>query len=332
MKKSVILALATTILLVACSSVNEPSVTTERSSTAAVEFSSVQTATTTESSETSETTTLSTVVNSHGEKLGSAAELSGKIVVVSIFASDYEGDWYTFECDWDHYRQEVVIEKLATAVEWIEDQAAGYGRYVEFIYDYEEYDNLVYYMDFDMDIFEGKTTYPYHIPLYEAIHDKIPTEDLLNCYDADEILYLFYLNAEPAMDSESGVNDKTRSCARAYYDEAPYYYEFCLINMNAYSSSFSSPKTFAHEILHLFGAPDLYQADDGAHPEIGISEEYVNYLSSIDCSDIMYGNQRYGDLYEVRYTIDDLTAYYVGLTDYSKTVEEWGFGPSEHET
>ena len=40
----------------------------------------------------------------------------------------------------------------------------------------------------------------------------------------------------------------------------------------------------------------------------------------------------YDDLYEIQYTIDDLTAYYLGLTDYSETVEEWGFGPSEHLT
>lgn len=332
MKKSVVLVLATVMLLASCSPASEPSVASEPTSTAAVETSSVQTTETTESSETSETTTLSTVINSHGEELGSAAELSGKIVVVSIFASDYEGDWYTFERDWDHYRQEVVIEKLTTAVEWIEDQVASYGRYVEFIYDYEEDEDLVYYMDFDMDIFEGKTTYPYHIPLYEAIHDEIPTEDLLNWYDADEILYMFYLNAEPEVDLEGEVNDKTRSCARTYYDWAPYYYEFCLINLNATESCFETPGTFAHEILHLFGAPDLYMADEGAHPEIGISEEYVNFLGSFDCYDIMYESPWHNDLYDIQYTIDDLTAYYLGLTDYSETAEEWGFGPSQHLT
>lgn len=332
MKKSFVFLLSAAMLLTACSQASESSVSSELTSTAAIETSSVQTIETTESSETSETTTLSTVVNTHGEELGSAAELSGRIVVVSIFASDYEGDWYTFERDWDHYRQEVAIEKLTTAVEWIEDQAASYGRYVEFIYDYEEDEDLVYYMDFDMDIFEGKYTYPYHIPLYEAIHDEIPTEDLLNWYEADEIIYMFYLNAEPMVDTEGETNDKTRSCARTYYDGAPYYYEFCLINMNAHPSCFCSPGDFAHEILHLFGAPDLYMEDNGAHPEIGISQDYVDYLGTIDCKDVMYHLWWYDDLYEIQYTIDDLTAYYLGLTDYSETVEEWGFGPSEHLT
>ena len=28
--------------------------------------------------------------------------------------------------------------------------------------------------------------------------------------------------------------------------------------------------------------------------------------------------------------VTDITAYYAGLTDYSETVNEWGFAPSQH--
>ena len=44
-----------------------------------------------------------------------------------------------------------------------------------------------------------------------------------------------------------------------------------------------------------------------------------------------YGPTAGGSVYDsVKNEITDITAYYVGLTDYSETVQEWGFEPSQH--
>ena len=52
-------------------------------------------------------------------------------------------------------------------------------------------------------------------------------------------------------------------------DGASFYYEYsCLYKTDAYTDGEpESPATFAHEILHLFGAPDFYE---------GSSDPYVD--------------------------------------------------------
>ena len=83
-------------------------------------------------------------------------------------------------------------------------------------------------------------------------------------------------------------------------------------------------------MLHTFGAPDLYKADTTS----GITQEYVDYAANIGLNDIMRttydastGDYHYDSIVN---DITDITAYYVGLTSQSDTVDEWGFGPSEH--
>ena len=85
----------------------------------------------------------------------------------------------------------------------------------------------------------------------------------------------------------------------------------------------------AHEMLHTFGAPDLYEA-----AEYGITEQYVRYAEKNNLNDLM---RICHDPKTNRYVYDrivnevtDITAYYAGLTDYSKTVDDWGFEPSQH--
>ena len=51
-------------------------------------------------------------------------------------------------------------------------------------------------------------------------------------------------------------------------------------------------------------------------------------------NDIMGINQdpQTGELFydSIPNEVTDITAYYAGLTDYSETVNEWGFAPSQH--
>ena len=74
----------------------------------------------------------------------------------------------------------------------------------------------------------------------------------LAVYGARQIAFLFYLPI-------SGT-----SFTMAHYadDGASFYYEYsCLYKTDAYTDGEpESPATFAHEILHLFGAPDFTRA------------------------------------------------------------------------
>mgnify|MGYP000113932697 CR=1 FL=1 len=74
----------------------------------------------------------------------------------------------------------------------------------------------------------------------------------LAAYGARHIAFLFFLPI-------SGT-----SFTMAHYadDGDSFYYEYsCLYKTDAYTDGEAeSPATYAHEILHLFGAPDLYEA------------------------------------------------------------------------
>ena len=90
------------------------------------------------------------------------------------------------------------------------------------------------------------------------------------------------------------------------------------------------PACFAHEILHTFGAPDLYYAGMS-----NITQEYIDQIKDSGLNDIMRitsDPNTYQYVYDdITNEITDITAYYVGLTDHSDTVTEWGFAPSEHD-
>ena len=94
------------------------------------------------------------------------------------------------------------------------------------------------------------------------------------------------------------------------------------------------PAGIAHEMLHAFGAPDLYCADVYGD-NYGVSEELVNYYEEIQSNDLMFTNydRITGDSYYDRISNDftDLDAYYCGIIDRPAEADEWGLSPSEHE-
>lgn len=82
------------------------------------------------------------------------------------------------------------------------------------------------------------------------------------------------------------------------------------------------PATYAHEILHAFGAPDLYYVDTG------IPQEFVDYCSQTGCNDIMF-TVNAGETIDSDFTPID--AYYVGIGARPAEADEWGLGPSEYD-
>ena len=87
-----------------------------------------------------------------------------------------------------------------------------------------------------------------------------------------------------------------------------------------YTYTFSAASC-AHEILHCFGAYDLY------YSSAEIPQSYVDYCNNTHSNDIMFTVNSGKDI-SVLFT--DLDAYYVGLIDYCSEVERWGLVKSSH--
>ena len=62
----------------------------------------------------------------------------------------------------------------------------------------------------------------------------------------------------------------------------PYPYEFISLYF-VDSGEINAPAIYAHEILHCFGAPDLYAPDD----EYGIGDSFVSWIGENSPNDIM---------------------------------------------
>lgn len=250
--------------------------------------------------------------------LGSASELSGTTVLVSIFADD----WYT---SWEaaDKTKNNTIKYMKIATDWISKQCSNYGVSANFIYDWSKNSDIYYETTFDLDLTADNNYLFYDENDY--VDAYVDTASIIDKYNADNVIYVIFVNTDD-------YNERTSVTYPYIVDSTEYPNE--IITMTCHCDGYEeNPASFAHEILHAFGAPDLYMADEYGD-NYGITEAYVRELENTYSNDIMfttYDNYT-GDVYYDRITneLSELDAYYVGLTDYSSVKEEWGFEDSQH--
>lgn len=252
--------------------------------------------------------------------LGTAKELEGKIAVVSIFVNDATTGW-NFESEADQQLDALIYKDLEIATDYLENVSKSYGKDVEFIYDWEQYPELAVDLDItDIDYREVDSNYnQFYNAGSNSIDQNVQTAKILSDVGADQVIYMMYFNTPET----NTITSTTFFC-----HDSEFTYEICFMFMNC-EGYLECPSHFAHEMLHTFGVPDLYTAVD-----YGITQEYVDYAANSGLNDIMRINDDpETGLYvydSIPNEVTDITAYYAGLTDYSETVNEWGFAPSQH--
>ncbi len=252
--------------------------------------------------------------------LGTAKELEGKIAVVSIFVNDATTGW-NFESEADQQLDALIYKDLEIATDYLENVSKSYGKDVEFIYDWKQYPELA--MDLEIKELDYRYCDDYFDDFNNAatssIDQNVQTAKILSDVGAEQVIYMMYFNTP---------STNTTTSLTSFCYEAEITYEICFMFMNCEGYP-ECPSHFAHEMLHTFGVPDLYTAAD-----FGITQEYVDYAANSGLNDIMRINEdpQTGEyLYDsIANEVTDITAYYAGLTDYSETVNEWGFAPSQH--
>lgn len=244
-------------------------------------------------------------------ELGSAGELRGTTVVVSVFADDNQNRWIWDKNDAiDNRIAYTMLKYTGIACDWLTSRAARYGAEAEFIYDWSEDHELYCGVVLPLKLTDCMTKDLYS-PICQVLENKVDSRHLMEKYNADNIVYFIISNTP----YENGV--RPCSMTQDNGNELPYGYEFAYIFARE-DGMLISPGVFVHELLHLFGAPDLYYENE----RYGISREYVEHLTEVNSNDIMFRVSAYGEK-----IINDLTetdAYFVGLTDSAEDVEEWG--------
>lgn len=257
-------------------------------------------------------------------RYGWAKRIEDKTVIVSVFADDNIYKWGDEITDEMFY----TAEYLDIAMEFLGRQLRRYGHETEYVYDWNKY--LTGGNDVDHELFQRAY---FDVPL---VGDKVDTKvideymnspaamknKLLGKYNAENIIYLFFINT-PTYNEYS-------STAYMWMQEGDPENEFVLMYNNVNFAK-EGPTAYLHEILHCFGAVDLYKPNGNGY-DIPISEEYITKLIIRQSNDIMFSvyesREGYVNYDRVTGEFSDVDAYYTGLLDHCDEVEEFGLGKS----
>ncbi len=245
---------------------------------------------------------------------GSASELEGNTVILSLFISDSNGTWEGNARD--IALEQDMLDYLGIATDWISHEAKAYNTKCNFIYDWSENSDLRDFVQVDYDM----TKETADKVLWKHIDENIDYVHLQEKYNAENILFVAFLDTPKSLDDTSQT--------RFYYPGMTYPYEICYIFAHCDGDK-ESPASIAHEILHAYGAPDLYYSDS----DYGITENYVQKLEKENSNDIMFRTYDDNDnmVYDrITNEFTELDAYYVGISPQSNVKDKWGFSEGEH--
>lgn len=224
--------------------------------------------------------------------LGSACYLSGKNLLYSLYVD-------TPQSSWEQEEKEEVLSKLGIACEYIEDCAKQYHKKVELVYDWEENTDLAG---------NAKVKFPIcdqadfveeldeEIALW--VENKVDYEELMEEYKAEGIALLVF------------VNNSVSSYA-IVYDGIDNPKESVVLEGG------ETPAAYAHEILHVFGAHDLYK-------DAEYTKEVTDYVKKAYPLEIMYTvTDEHGKKYEDQIVniVSPITAYHLGWIDYTEEID-----------
>lgn len=248
---------------------------------------------------------------------GTGERLEGRILVVSVFCSDFERQWNTESAD-DLAIIDEIRGYIGTAMEYLENEAARYGKELEMVYDWEEHEDLRYFRNIPTENAYISLAAGYEFR--RSVSLTIDYEALMEKYGADGIV--FYSLHNTPYGYEGG----------AYAEPYGYYSDFEAAYIGYKKEDFVySPLVYAHELLHLFGARDLYIGRDFQ----GITQEYADYTAENNPNDIMFATNGYipneQSYLEISEEVTDITAYYLGWIEECEDVERFGLIQSDFE-
>lgn len=252
---------------------------------------------------------------------GSSDKLRGSTLIVMIFASDADYSW-DFDDPDDMEKINNIQEYLNIACDYLTEQASSYGVKTWFTSDFMDHSDLMYKLQSDEVLTDEQGLYygDADEAAWDFIDENIDEDHLRDKYRADNVIYFMAMNTDASCD--------TLTCTRVWYPDTDNDAEIVYL-LNVDLGTVNPPAVYAHEILHTFGAPDLYDTN----PEFGISRNFLDYVNSDMPNDIMLTCSdpvTYSYVYDrVPNDLGEVTAYYVGLTDHSDIVDEWDLDDPE---
>lgn len=225
---------------------------------------------------------------------GSAGVLEGKSVVISIFIDDKNSKWTKSE-------KRNVNKKVSAASKFIRRQAKRYGKKADLITDIYNNEKICYSFTSKMKVSDSARSQDrLYRKIEKFIDQNIDLGAVRRQYGTDSVGFLLHIN-------KSG----TSSTLVHIMEEGQENFYECSTLFSKYRGKEEGASTYAHEMLHLFGARDLYRRS----LTDGITSSFVKYIKKKFPDDIMYSTYtRTGK--QLKYKIDKeisrVTAYFIG--------------------
>ena len=241
---------------------------------------------------------------------GSAGLIAWPTAVVSVYLDSTDGT------AWDEASIAETRAKLDLAVDWIDGQAARYGMSTTLYHDDGTEDSGLFYRETFDGSFVGGVDGEESEALYariSALCRSLDSRALHQKYNTSSVAFLFFLP----------VSGSSYSIVHYLEDGSANYYEYSILYAgDAYTDAPETPAVYAHELLHQYGAPDLYE---------GSSDYYVTpmlsrYVALHWPDAIMYdtynpdGSMSWD---EIPQQLCPLTAYRLGLCSSFAGLESW---------
>lgn len=220
--------------------------------------------------------------------IGSASALKGRNILVSLFLTTPDNTFTEEE-------KKICLQRLKEAAIYIEETASDYGVETQFILDWSEESSQDLCMEKTVD-FSISDDSDFMDALDSAFaqwtEEDLSYEKLMQEYGADGIAACMFVNAP----------------GRSYaivYDGADNIRESLVMFVRNDKGTEEEPAVYAHEILHVFGAHDLYRGEE-------YSRAVTDYIAANYPDEIMRSVAGEGKISE---QISRITAYHLGWID-----------------
>jgi hypothetical protein len=210
----------------------------------------------------------------------SAKKLNGKVHVMVVFSSNYNDEWRDFE---KNEKLKLVEENMR----WLQKEASKYNQTFSFeVKKYGgDYDEEIEYDGTDVLLVEKGI----HNIVKTVVHETHNTpQELYKSIGANNLICIVF------------HKDDGRAFANPTY-MSNYFLEYCVIYEHHRNGVSCANSVVSHEILHLFGAIDLYLDN--------IDLNFKNLVNKYCKDDIM---SKTGDLRGLKIT--EFTAYKLNWT------------------
>lgn len=233
--------------------------------------------------------------------MGSVGRISDKTILVSVYLD--EPNYH-----WDEESMKITQKVMKIAYDFLSDtMKTDYQTEMNLLYDVNVYEDLLYRIQIEETIPTYVTTEDER--KIDVLEDEwiteLPVEELMEKYEADSIGFLFFVPHEGCSYSSMHFID----------DGITTWDESCLLylkDMYSPTLEYETPAVYAHELLHLFGAEDLYLEAEvfskDAYEEVKKifpQDIMIKTYDTIDGKYIIYSD-------EVKQKVSPITAYLVG--------------------